>query len=130
MTVNASKKADKKAAEKTNNNDKVLLFFILIMLLTAIPSGFFAGLFGIGGGLITVPFLFFIFEVASSDFPPNWLSYYSLNVGGSCSSLLRRVSCQSRSQSVDGPPVGLQSECRFPLAPKSSVGSRWPTIRV
>ena len=31
------------------------------MALTAIPVGFFAGLFGIGGGLITVPFLFFIF---------------------------------------------------------------------
>ena len=32
------------------------------MILTAIPVGFFAGLFGIGGGLITVPFLFFIFD--------------------------------------------------------------------
>jgi len=31
------------------------------MILTAIPVGFFAGFFGIGGGLITVPFLFFIF---------------------------------------------------------------------
>ena len=31
------------------------------MVLTAVPVGFFAGLFGIGGGLITVPFLFFIF---------------------------------------------------------------------
>ena len=37
-------------------------YFILLMILTAIPVGFFAGLFGIGGGLITVPFLFFIFE--------------------------------------------------------------------
>ena len=37
-------------------------YFILLMLLTAIPVGFFAGLFGIGGGLIIVPFLFFIFE--------------------------------------------------------------------
>ena len=32
------------------------------MITTAFPVGFFAGLFGIGGGLITVPFLFFIFE--------------------------------------------------------------------
>ena len=37
-------------------------FFILLMILTAFPVGFFAGLFGIGGGLITVPFFFFIFE--------------------------------------------------------------------
>ena len=28
------------------------------MALTAIPVGFAAGLFGIGGGLITVPFYF------------------------------------------------------------------------
>ena len=32
------------------------------MVLTAFPVGFLAGLFGIGGGLITVPFLFFIFN--------------------------------------------------------------------
>ena len=37
------------------------------MLLTAFPVGFFAGLFGIGGGLITVPFLFFIFETLNID---------------------------------------------------------------
>ena len=43
------------------------LFFILLMILTAFPVGFFAGLFGIGGGLITVPFLFFIFETLNID---------------------------------------------------------------
>ncbi len=37
------------------------------MVLTAIPVGFFAGLFGIGGGLITVPFLFFIFQALDID---------------------------------------------------------------
>ena len=42
-------------------------YFILLMVITAIPVGFFAGLFGIGGGLITVPFLFFIFEAYNID---------------------------------------------------------------
>ncbi len=37
------------------------------MAITAIPVGFFAGLFGIGGGLITVPFLFFIFSSFNLD---------------------------------------------------------------
>jgi|TARA_B110000438_G_scaffold297203_1_gene343213 uncharacterized protein len=37
------------------------------MLLTAIPVGFVAGLFGIGGGLITVPFLFYIFGSLGID---------------------------------------------------------------
>ena len=36
-------------------------FFLLLILLAASATGFFAGLFGIGGGLISVPFLFFIF---------------------------------------------------------------------
>ena len=42
-------------------------YLILLMIITALPVGFFAGLFGIGGGLITVPFLFFIFETANID---------------------------------------------------------------
>ena len=41
--------------------------FIFLMILTAFPVGFFAGFFGIGGGLITVPFLFFIFEALNID---------------------------------------------------------------
>ena len=41
------------------SNQYILL--TLVMALTAIPVGFSAGLFGIGGGLISVPVLFYIF---------------------------------------------------------------------
>ena len=37
------------------------------MALSAIPVGFVAGLFGVGGGLITVPVLFYIFDSAGLD---------------------------------------------------------------
>ena len=37
------------------------------MALTAFPVGFVAGLFGIGGGLITVPFLYYIFGSLGID---------------------------------------------------------------
>ena len=45
--------------ETFGNNQ--ILFFLLIMTVTAIFAGFFAGFFGIGGGIITVPCLFYIF---------------------------------------------------------------------
>ena len=46
-----------------DNLDQTQIIYLLsIMAITAIPVGFLAGLFGIGGGLITVPFLFFIFD--------------------------------------------------------------------
>ena len=37
------------------------------MVLIAIPVGFFAGLFGIGGGLISVPFLYYLFNSFGMD---------------------------------------------------------------
>ena len=37
------------------------------MAITAIPVGFFSGLFGIGGGIIMVPFLFHIFNSLEID---------------------------------------------------------------
>ena len=43
------------------------IFFIILMIIAAIPVGFCAGLFGIGGGLISVPFLFFIFDTLIID---------------------------------------------------------------
>ena len=42
-------------------------YLIFLMMLTALPVGFFAGLFGIGGGLISVPFLFFLFDSVNID---------------------------------------------------------------
>ena len=54
------------------------------MIITAFPVGFFAGLFGIGGGLITVPFLFFIFS--SLDVDPNYVMH--LAVGTSFSIII------------------------------------------
>ena len=53
-----------------------VLFFVLIMAITAIPVGFVAGLFGIGGGLITVPFLFYIFGAFGLD--PSYIMHLAV----------------------------------------------------
>ena len=44
-----------------------ILILIGFMVLTAIPVWFFAGLFGIGGGLISVPFLYYLFTSFGVD---------------------------------------------------------------
>ena len=46
------------------------------MVITAIPAGFAAGLFGIGGGLITVPILFYIFGVSGIE--PDYLMHLAV----------------------------------------------------
>ena len=46
------------------------------MIITAIPAGFAAGLFGIGGGLITVPILFYIFSISGIE--PSYLMHLAV----------------------------------------------------
>ena len=46
------------------------------MIVTAIPAGFAAGLFGIGGGLITVPILFYIFSMSGIE--PTYLMHLAV----------------------------------------------------
>ena len=61
-----------------------IIYIILIMIITAIPAGFAAGFFGIGGGLITVPILFYIFNSAGIN--PSYLMH--LAVGTSFSIII------------------------------------------
>lgn len=49
------------------NQRKMMLFEILIYSLIGCVSGFFAGLFGIGGGLIIIPCLYFVFHYLGYD---------------------------------------------------------------
>ena len=50
-----------------NLDQNQIIFIIFAMAISAIPVGFMAGLFGIGGGLITVPVLFYIFNSVGLD---------------------------------------------------------------
>ncbi len=50
---------------ETFGSDQILL--LIVMAITATVAGFFAGFFGIGGGIITVPCLFYIFSSIGID---------------------------------------------------------------
>jgi len=50
-----------------NLEQNQIIFIIATMIISAVPVGFMAGLFGIGGGLITVPVLFYIFNSIGLD---------------------------------------------------------------
>ena len=43
------------------------IFYILLIISTALVAGFLAGFFGIGGGLITIPILVYIFKSLSIE---------------------------------------------------------------
>jgi len=48
-----------------NLDQNQIIFIVTIMAASAVVVGFMAGFFGIGGGLIMVPILFYIFDFAS-----------------------------------------------------------------
>jgi len=50
-----------------NLDQSQIIFIIITMVTSAVVVGFAAGLFGIGGGLITVPVLFYIFSYIGFD---------------------------------------------------------------
>ena len=51
---------------ETFGSDQII-FLLIVMAITATVAGFFAGFFGIGGGIITVPCLFYIFSSLGID---------------------------------------------------------------
>ena len=50
-----------------NLDQNQIIFIVTVMAASAVIVGFMAGLFGIGGGLITVPVLFYIFSSIGLD---------------------------------------------------------------
>ena len=50
-----------------NLDQNQIIFIISVMAASAVIVGFMAGLFGIGGGLIMVPILFYLFSFAEIE---------------------------------------------------------------
>ena len=45
-----------------NLDQNQIIFIVTVMAVSAVIVGFMAGLFGIGGGLIMVPVLFYLYS--------------------------------------------------------------------
>ena len=50
-----------------NLDQNQIIFIVAVMTTSAVVVGFMAGFFGIGGGLIMVPILFYIFSFAGIE---------------------------------------------------------------
>ena len=50
-----------------NLDQNQIIFIVTVLAASAVVTGFMAGFFGIGGGLITVPILFYIFSFAGIE---------------------------------------------------------------
>ena len=50
-----------------NLDQNQIIFIVSVMTASAVVTGFMAGFFGIGGGLIMVPILFYIFNFAGIE---------------------------------------------------------------
>ena len=50
-----------------NLDQNQIIFIVATMSISAVVTGFMAGFFGIGGGLIMVPILFYIYDFAGIE---------------------------------------------------------------
>ena len=80
-----------------------IIFLIIVMIFTAIPAGFAAGLFGIGGGLITVPILFYIFTKAGIN--PAFIMHLSVGTSFGIIIPTNRLFEKSGSGNIKKPPI-------------------------
>ena len=94
------------------------------MVITAIPAGFAAGLFGIGGGLITVPILFYIFGAAGIE--PAYLMH--LAVGTSFGIIIPTSIVSVLTHQLEGPQMH-RCALRARPGPHSRYASRGSSFR-
>lgn len=103
--------------------DEVYILFSFLVG-AGLVAGFLAGLLGIGGGVVTIPILYIVFQ--SLDFPTEWLMHIA--VGTSLSIIiatnLSSVRAHHQRASVD---VGLVKDLWWVLVAGTLVGSYFAT---